>query len=71
MTDTLFDLPDSPSPRLEWMRRHGLLVGAGNDGRIYVYRSVSHTRIAGCGDTELEALTDFAINNNLKLWNEE
>lgn len=71
MTDTLFDLPDSPSPCLQWMRRHGVQTAEGSDGLWYVYRTVEHPKVAAFGDTEIEALTDFAIKNNLKLWNEE
>lgn len=69
MTDTLFDLPDSPSPRLQWMRRHGVTVEM--DSIVFHYAAKASGAKAGFGFSELEALTDFAINNNLKLWNEE
>lgn len=26
MNDTLFDLPEQPSPRLAWMRKHGIIT---------------------------------------------
>lgn len=84
MTDTLFDLPDSPSPRLEWMRRHGVMTEYISDDPTgefngwcahYAdddpYKSPFPWLGWGYGENELEALTEFAIKNNLKLWNEE
>lgn len=66
--DNLFQPPDSPSPRLKWMRRHGVKVFFSDVlGEYVAYAEMK----VGFGDTELEALTDFAIKNNLKLWNEE
>ena len=85
MTDTLFDLPESPSPRLKWMRHHKIEVAdSGLDhepgeqceitgNRLYRYWAFIATvtdNVEEGGDTEDEAIVALANKLNLKLWNE-
>lgn len=69
MTDTLFDLTDSPSPRLLWMRKHGITLNY--LAKHEAWEAEAPTCWTSYGDTEDEALASFAKYNNLKLWNEE
>jgi len=86
MTDTLFDLPESPSPRLQWLRKHKIdIVDSGLDhepgdeceitgNRLYrFWAQVGEWPDAheeAGGDTEDEAILNLARKLNLKLWNE-
>lgn len=77
---TLFDLPESKSPRLLWMEKHALqthyfkdaelgkewMAGIANNGRIN-----DESSFIGFGLTEDEALANLAIALGVKLWNEE
>ena len=85
MTDTLFDIPETPSPRLQWLRKHQIdIVDSGLDhepgeeceltGSV-LYRYWAFPRDGGIeheagGDTEDEAIANLARKLNLKLWNE-
>lgn len=85
MTDNLFEIEESPSPRLNWLRRHGIhITDNGNDykpgeedeitgERLYRYWatcfSIPSKPEAG-GDTEDEAIVSLAKIIPLKLWNE-
>lgn len=73
MTD-LFDIPETLSPRLKWMREHSMAteliadkwlaeVAHYQDG-ILVFLDRAN------GDTEDEAIVALAKKLNLKLWNE-
>jgi hypothetical protein len=70
----LFDIPETPSPRLRWMQRHHLTVesitgeGADNGNR---YAARHGMTVIGKGATEDEALTAAAKSLNIRLWNEE
>ena len=70
---TLFPLPKTPSPRLRWMQRHGLIVTRYNPGGKYYCLSDSTELnwVVGDGDTEDEAVTNWARKAMVKLWNEE
>lgn len=70
MTD-LFTIPESKSPRLLWMERHGITTKEYN-GKWHAIKRLSpkHVRITG-GDTEDAALMAMAFKLKLKLWNEE
>ena len=73
----LFDMPETPSPRLQWMREHDLKTlpniwdefedrerWAAYTGTIDDFPELHF------GDTEDEAIVAFAKKQNLKLWNE-
>jgi hypothetical protein len=91
MTD-LFPIPETPSPRLAWMKKHSLSsrhyskveIGFEDEfsgERIYPWIVYSvpfqaggqfcGDSVAAGGDTEDEALTNWAKANGVKLWNEE
>jgi hypothetical protein len=78
---TLFNLPPCDSPRLRWMKKHN--VETRDDIKIDEYPesaffawsgdlndAIDNVRL-GSGDTELDAITDWAIKNGVRLWNEE
>ena len=75
MSDTLFDLPESPSPRLKWLRAHKIKTCAdafdaytGEDRWVaYLRDDIGDNEF---GDTEDEAIVALAKKLNLKLWNE-
>lgn len=79
---TLFTLPESKSPRLLWMEKHGVEIshrpefnGEDEDefgNVLYPFAALAprcHER--GFGNTQDDALTDWAKKNNVKMWNEE
>lgn len=67
----LFTLPESKSPRLLWMERHGITTKEHN-GKWHAIKHTSpkHVRLTG-GDTEEAALHAMAYKLQIKLWNEE
>lgn len=67
--NTLFDLPESKSPRLLWMERYKVTVSDCEDGKFARSNYDLYTR--GFGLTEDEALANLAIALGVKLWNEE
>ena len=86
MSDTLFDLPETKSPRLKWMDEKNVSthfnkdVQAGDEDEFsgepirpwaaFVGESRFPRPDAGFGDTEHEAIVDLAIKKGWKLWNE-
>jgi hypothetical protein len=85
MTDTLFDIPESPSPRLQWLREHqieiidgGVCFEPGEEceitgNRLHRFWAMVMNKGQGHeagGDTEDEAIVNLARKLNLKLWNE-
>lgn len=77
----LFDIPESKSPKLLWMEKHGVKTHqsdlsedpwiawlASNESVDGLPRNMEK---CGYGNTKDEAITDLAIKNNLKFWNEE
>jgi hypothetical protein len=64
----LFDVPDSPSPRLAWLRRHDLALKRLENGR---WRCVFNDETYGCGADEDEACADFCIKTGLRHWSHE
>ena len=85
MTDTLFDLPESPSPRLKWIaekqvRTHNHPQSEPPWSAWLPSQDYSSTwpccydplqeDMVGQGDTEDEAIIALAKKLNLKLWNE-
>ena len=80
----LFDIEESLSPRLAWMREHGISVEDGGPSfhpgdeceltgkTIYRYQASSPAfPVPLGGDTEMEAIEMMAAALNLKLWNEK
>ena len=80
----LFTIPETPSPRLAWMRKHGVethktehYIPGDEDEfgnaihRWYACRGELNTKTACGGATEQEALCEFAKFHGLRLWNEE
>lgn len=77
----LFDLPESKSPRLQWMERHGITVRrygphdcgkpGWQDNEWFAMGKVHLNYEIGYGDTEDEAITQLALKLGIKLWNEE
>lgn len=83
MIESLFDLPESKSPRLKWQDKHDItVIDTGIDhehgdecditgNQLYRFWAVMGEGAEECGGhTELDALTDLAIKCNLKLWNQ-
>lgn len=82
----LFNLPMTLSPRLAWMKEHGITVldhgthlkpGAECEltGKTLYRFQASMTNWSfekryGWGDTEVDALVDLAKKAEIKLWNE-
>ena len=67
----LFNIPETLSPRLAWMRRHGINSRLMPDDTWYVwnYSGLGHSLKQGRGNTEDEALTALAKQAGIKLWN--
>ena len=79
MTD-LFDIPESKSPRLLWMEKHGIktrqLDFPERDYDWMAWRKRDENAngipaISGQGDTEGDAIADLAQRLGIRLWNEE
>ena len=75
-TDNLFDIEESPSPRLKWMRENlvSIIPMSEHDGWPSHPKFIATKKVIGTGETEDEALNslmDLLKNGmNLKLWNE-
>jgi len=71
----LFDIPESKSPRILWMEKHGVTTYPPNPllGCWAASRDTDPPldQFVGLGDTELDALTEMAKKLNLRLWNEQ
>lgn len=85
----LFDVPETPSPRLAWIRRHGVVTyfspiepavwyagfagGSIRDAAAWFIAEQERNGdlLIGFGTTEDEAITQAAIKNGIRLWNEE
>jgi hypothetical protein len=78
----LFDVPIELSPRLKWLAKHGLVTervnASGIGGSTWVCRT-SKPNLGGLwtpnsiggGETEDEAIAEFAKAAGIKIWNEE
>jgi hypothetical protein len=66
MTDNLFETPETLSPRLAWMREHGIELRETSLGWL------ASSECGSCrfGDTDDGALARLAWLLNLKLWNQ-
>jgi hypothetical protein len=83
--DSLFEIPTTLSPRLQWMQKYGILISDGGEdyepegkdeisgNRLYRYwaKAMFIPRYPESGgDTEDDAIVALAKKLNLKLWNE-
>ena len=77
MTDELFEVPEQLSPRLKWMKRHGIYtdhcgqIAKHVSWKAYVLNERGGIDLSSYGETEHEAIADLAIRLGIKLWNEE
>ena len=87
MNDSLFDLPESKSPRLIWMEEHQIRTHDKpemEDVRWSAWTpesdwdethpgcfKIGADDSVGFGPTELDAIADLARKLSLKLWNEQ
>ena len=62
----LFDLPESLSPRLQWVKRHGLVVKKRPDG---VWACYLTDETLGVGETEEEACLNLCEKAGIRHWN--
>jgi hypothetical protein len=73
----LFDIPETKSPRLIWMDRHGIkVIALRTDAKSFnhwmAYRHEGDFISASAyGPTEDDAITSLAVKLGLRLWNEE
>lgn len=65
MNDNLFDIPETKSPRLIWMERHGIKTQ-----EIKGSWAATASIFSCNGDTENDAIVSLAKKMNIKLWNE-
>jgi len=63
---SLFNIPETKSPRLRWMERYHITVKIKGD-KYEAYHGMD--RVA-TGPTEDDAITAAAKSLNIKLWNE-
>lgn len=70
MNDELFATTTTLSPRLQWMKKHDIRVVYDEEARLNKWIASYKGKRYG-GASEYDALCDLAIDNNLKLWNEE
>lgn len=66
----LFDLPESKSPRLMWMEKHGVWTAEITMRGRFQWWEATSNGITGKGATEDDAIVDLAIKLEIKLWNE-
>jgi len=74
MTAELFDMPESLSPKLRWMARHGIKVKQDAPDKWTAWRSLWSPEPSALNsvtsNTEENALFELAVKTNLQLWNE-
>jgi hypothetical protein len=69
MTDTLFDIPETPSPRLQWLRKHDIRIHCDSE-ETHEFTAWTLPDVSGYGSTEDEAIADLAKKLSIPLWNE-
>ena len=74
----LFDIPETKSPRLLWLEKHGIKVAApakGHGTATNHWMAYQHDgdfiSASGYGMNEDEAIAALAVKLGLRLWNEE
>jgi ethanolamine utilization protein EutQ (cupin superfamily) len=81
MKENLFDIPESESPRLKWMKKHGIKTFCSGkaqdfDGKPWncwtgdLCEAMESNTLA-IGETEADTIAAWAKINNVRLWNEE
>jgi len=67
----LFNVEESLSPQLAYIRKYGLVVDQpmSEDYPAFVVQHKSFALVKGVGDSLDDALEDFAIQNGLPVWN--
>lgn len=84
MNDQLFDVPETLSPRLAWMKKHGVMTYKSPDfepeedpwcawlpeNNMEELGLPEDLEQCGLGQTEDEAITALAVLHNIRLWNE-
>ena len=74
----LFLIETSESPRLKWLKKHGIATGENvftpthSDDYRYTYsRRADCAAGYGYGNSDEEAVLDLAVKQGWKLWNQE
>ncbi len=71
MSDLFPHLAESDSPRLAWMKRYTIILKLDHHETTWLAFSLSNPKLkTGRGETDEDAVVDFAKNNKLRLWNE-
>jgi hypothetical protein len=85
MTDNLFSIPETLSPRLQWMAKYGIQISDGGEEyqpgdkdiiteeplfRYWATAFAIPDKPEAGGDTEDEAIVALAKKLNIKLWME-
>ncbi len=68
-TDLFPNINDIPSPKLLWIKDNKISI-LQNPKSPYKPWTAEDDRIIGFGETEEDALCDFAIKKGIRLWNE-
>ena len=73
----LFDIPETKSPRLIWLERHGIKVspsrthGPSHKHWMAYRHDDDFISASGYGETEDDAIAFLAVKLGIRLWNEE
>jgi len=71
----LFDIPESKSPRLQWIEKHCIEISPPipmMNGALCQWMAFNKPVVGTCyGATEDEAVARLAMQLGIKLWNEE
>ena len=70
MSDELFSVPPSPSPRLAWLERNCLTLRT-VPAIIMKYECILDEENVGRGADADEAIIDFCIKTKMKHWSQE
>lgn len=73
MSELFNNLPESKSPRLIWMERHGVETGGPDEDEEFWAMGLDRQSKPdyGYGQTEHDAIVHLAKRNGWRLWNEE
>ena len=66
----LFDIPETKSPRLLWMEKHGIEITRITDDALGDFRFVASKTICEAGLNEDDAIAKMAERLEIRLWNE-
>ncbi len=68
MSNLLFDLPESLSPKMKWLRQHGLILRKLENGQ---WECALDAENFGRGETDEDACVDFCLKTKLAHWSAE